>query len=249
MTEVTCSSLAWDNDVVSSSAAVGELMPNYRARLVKPDTGAEVTTANEPAELWVSGPTLMQGYWNKPEATQNTLAVDADGTRWLKTGDIAYIEAYRPGGLWHVVDRLKELIKVKGNQVAPAELEAVLLENRGVADAAVVGVTIDGEEVPRAYVVPDPIVKQSERDVAAWMEGKVVRYKHLRGGVKFVESIPKNPVSPCCFSFSVAFREKKVADQERLVSSIQSGKILRRQLRDQATKEVGDRKPKASKLA
>lgn len=170
-------------------------MPNYQARIVKPDDGSEVTTPNIPGELWVSGPTLMKGYWNKPDATRDTVVVDADGTLWLKTGDIAYIEDYRPGGLWHVVDRLKELIKVKGNQVAPAELEAVLLENRGVADVAVVGVTINGEEVPRAYVMPDPTVKQSEKDVAAWMEGKVVRYKHLRGGVKFVKAIPKNPVS------------------------------------------------------
>ncbi|EMR64540.1 putative 4-coumarate- ligase protein [Eutypa lata UCREL1] len=221
MTELTCSTMSWDPDMVSSSGAVGELMPNCKARIVKPESAEEVTTPNVPGELWVSGPTLMKGYWDKPDATRSTVVVDADGTRWLRTGDIGYIEDYRPGGLWHVVDRLKELIKVKGNQVAPAELEAVLLENKGVVDVAVVGVTINGEEVPRAYIVPDPAVKQSEKDVAAWMEGKVVHYKRLRGGVKFVEAVPKNP----------------------------SGKILRRQLRDQAAKEVGDKKPSASKLA
>ena len=196
MTELTCSAVSWDfMAVVQGSAAVGEMMPNCEARIVRPEDGSEVTTGGEPGEIWVSGPTLMKGYWNKPEATADTIVVDSDGKRWLKTGDIAYIEKYEPGELWHIVDRLKELIKVKGNQVAPAELEAVLYENKGVADAAVVGVTIDGEEYPRAYVVPTPGAKQTEKDIAAWMEGKVVHYKRLRGGVKFVDAIPKNPVS------------------------------------------------------
>ncbi|RYP68527.1 hypothetical protein DL771_006604 [Monosporascus sp. 5C6A] len=221
MTELTCSATAWDPNIISKSGSVGELSPNCKARIMKVDGSGEITTANEPGEFWVSGPTLMRSYWNKPEATKETIAVDADGTRWLKTGDIAYIERYGEGGLWHIVDRLKELIKVKGNQVAPAELEAVLLENKGVTDVAVVGVTINGEEAPRAYVVPNSAVKQSEKDIAKWMESKAVRYKWLLGGVKFVDAIPKNP----------------------------SGKILRRALRDQAAKEVGDRKPSASKLA
>ncbi|RYP83848.1 hypothetical protein DL770_005318 [Monosporascus sp. CRB-9-2] len=221
MTELTCTATGWDPNIISKSGSVGELSPNCKARIMKVDGSGEITTANEPGELWISGPTLMRGYWNKPEATKETIAVDADGTRWLKTGDIAYVEQYGEGGLWHIVDRLKELIKVKGNQVAPAELEAVLLENKGVTDVAVVGVTINGEEAPRAYVVPNPAAKQSERDIAKWMESKVVRYKWLLGGVKFVDAIPKNP----------------------------SGKILRRAIRDQAAKEVGDRKPSASKLA
>ncbi|RYP31961.1 hypothetical protein DL767_005502 [Monosporascus sp. MG133] len=221
MTELTCTATGWDPNIIPKPGSVGELSPNCKARIMKTDGSGEITTANEPGELWISGPTLMRGYWNKPEATKETIAVDADGTRWLKTGDVAYVERYGEGGLWRVIDRLKELIKVKGNQVAPAELEAVLLENKGVTDVAVVGVTINGEETPRAYVVPNPAVKQSERDIAKWMESKVVRYKWLLGGVKFVDAIPKNP----------------------------SGKILRRAIRDQAAKEVGDRKPRASKLA
>ena len=199
MTELTCSALHWDPNKIGNPTAVGELMSNFKARIVRTD-GTEVTKGGETGELWVSGPTLMKGYWNKPEATAETVHIDPDGTRWLKTGDIAYIDKYEPGGLWHVVDRIKELIKVKGNQVAPAELEGVLLDNSGVADVAVVGVTINGEEYPRAYVVPDPTVKQTEKDIAAWMESKVVHYKRLRGGVKFVDAIPKNPVS----SFPVA---------------------------------------------
>jgi len=223
MTEFTCTSMGWDplDSDPAKVASVGEMMPSCSARLVDPATGNEVTEPKIPGELWVSGPTTMKGYWNKPEATASTIHVDPDtGARWLKTGDMAYVDRYAPGALFYIVDRLKELIKVKGNQVAPAELEGVLLENKHVVDAAVVGVTIDGEELPRAYVVPDPAAVKAgafkEADVAKWMEGKVVRYKWLKGGVKFVQEIPKNP----------------------------SGKILRKILRDQAAAEVGDKKSK-----
>ncbi|KAI0108475.1 acetyl-CoA synthetase-like protein, partial [Daldinia grandis] len=220
MTELTCASTGWHPKAVGKSAAVGELLPNCKARIVRIDGSGEITKANERGEVWITGPTLLRGYWKKPEATAATLHVDPDGTRWLKTGDIGFVEKYEPGGLLHIVDRIKELIKVKGNQVAPAELEDVLLENKGVRDVAVVGVTINGEEVPRAYIVPDPEVKQTEQEIAKWMESKVVNYKRLRGGVKFVEVIPKNP----------------------------SGKILRKILRDQAAEEVGDSKPGMAKL-
>ncbi|KAH9900245.1 acetyl-CoA synthetase-like protein [Xylariomycetidae sp. FL2044] len=222
MTELTCTAAAWDPNINKVSGAVGELMPNIKARLVKVDGSGEVTKANEPGELWIAGPVVMKEYWQKPEATAGTVHVDADGTRWLKTGDVAVVDRYEPGGLWHVIDRIKELIKVKGNQVAPAELEAVLLDNQAVTDAAVVGVTIKGEEVPRAYVVPNHAqARQSEQEIAKWMETRVTRYKWLKGGVKFIDAIPKNP----------------------------SGKILRKHLRDLAAKEVGDRKPFESKLA
>lgn len=196
MTEVTCTSMAWDpNSTAPASGGVGELNPNCKAKLMSLDGKTPVEKANERGELWVTGPTLMRRYWKKPEATVDTIVVDSDGTRWLKTGDIAYVEEYKPGGIFHVVDRSKELIKVKGNQVAPAELEGVLLENPDVADAAVIGVTIKGEELPRAYVVKKPGSKASEQDVAKWMESKVTRYKQLKGGVVFVDAIPKNPVS------------------------------------------------------
>lgn len=196
MTEVTCTAMAWDpNSTEGSSGGVGEMNPNCKAKLMSLDGKTEITKAGERGELWVSGPTLMRGYWNKPEQTADTIVVDGDGTRWLKTGDISYVEKYEPGGIFHIVDRSKELIKVKGNQVAPAELEALLLENPDVNDAAVVGVTINGEELPRAYIVRNPTSKASEQDVAKWMEGKVTRYKRLKGGVVFVAEIPKNPVS------------------------------------------------------
>ncbi|TPX15709.1 uncharacterized protein E0L32_000043 [Thyridium curvatum] len=233
MTEVTCTCMAWDPTqpaAKTGSSAVGELLPNCAARIVEVGTGTdpetnpavEIREPRRPGELWVTGPTLMRGYWRNPKATAETVVVDAaDGTRWLRTGDVAFVEQYRPGTLFHIVDRLKELIKVKGNQVAPAELEGVLLDRRDVADAAVVGVTIKGEEVPRAYVVRAAGSRVSEQEIAQWFAGRVARYKQLRGGVKFVEAIPKNP----------------------------SGKILRKILRDQAQKEVGDRPPQASRLS
>ena len=124
---------------------------------------------------------------------------------WLKTGDIAYVDEQ---GCFFIVDRKKELIKVKGNQVAPAELEALLLEHPAIADVAVIGQQIeDGDEAPRAFVVRQPDVqsqKVTKEEVAKFVEGKVVSYKRLKGGVDWIDAIPKNP----------------------------SGKILRRQLRD-----------------
>jgi acyl-CoA synthetase (AMP-forming)/AMP-acid ligase II len=198
MTELTCTCLSWDPTRAEDRSAVsgvGELMPNARARIMELDAATEITTGRTPGEIWVTGPTLMKGYWNKPAATAETMVVDADGTRWLRTGDIGFVDEYRPGGTFHIVDRLKELIKVKGNQVAPAELEAVLLESPDIVDAAVVGVTIKGEELPRAYVVVADQSKTTPDKVADWMAGRVARHKQLRGGVVFVDEVPKNPVS------------------------------------------------------
>ncbi|KAI5927089.1 hypothetical protein F4810DRAFT_723435 [Camillea tinctor] len=214
MTEVTCAATMWHSLSSIRSSAVGEVAVNAKARLMRVDGSGEITEAYERGELWISGPTLMMGYWNNSEATANAFHIDPDGTRWLKTGDVAYIEKYEPGGLLHIVDRIKELIKTEAGQIAPAELEAVLLDNKGVTDVAVVGVTIDGVEVPRAYVVPSALVKVTEKEIAKWMESRAAGYKWLRGGVKFIDAIPKNP----------------------------SGKILRSQLKLLAAKEVGDRK-------
>ncbi|EXJ61136.1 4-coumarate-CoA ligase [Cladophialophora yegresii CBS 114405] len=203
MTECTCSLLGWDPNATSLTQAVGEPNANCEAKIMTEDGLAEITERGPDArgELWVRGPNVMKGYWRNPKATQETLTPDG----WLKTGDIAYVD---DDGKFLIVDRKKELIKVKGNQVAPAELEALLLEHPGIADAAVIGMpTDDGDEKPRAFVVrqvgPEGS-KLTEEDVKKFVEGKVVRYKRLAGGVEFLDVIPKNP----------------------------SGKILRRQLRD-----------------
>ncbi|KAJ0307073.1 hypothetical protein COL5a_003233 [Colletotrichum fioriniae] len=212
MTEVTCTAMTWDPNRLIRSASVGELMPNCQGKLVDPETGKEVTEAKVPGELLITGPTVMRGYWRNPKATNETIVTDAQGNRWLRTGDIAYIEEYNTGGLFHIVDRMKELIKVKGNQVAPAELEALLLERQDVADVAVIGVTIDGEELPRAYIVRSADTNASGEEIAEWLAGRVAKHKRLKGGVSFTDVIPKNP----------------------------SGKILRKILREKAKKEVRD---------
>lgn len=132
----------------------------------------------------------MKGYWRNPKATAEIFVDDASG-RWMRTGDIAYVDNE---GRFFIVDRMKELIKVKGNQVAPAELEALLLEHHAVADAAVIGIPLDGDEVPRAYILKRAGTKVSEKEIADWLAERVTRYKRLVGGVVFVDEIPKNPV-------------------------------------------------------
>lgn len=135
----------------------------------------------------------MKGYWRNEPASREVFVDGPDG-RWMRTGDVAYID---PNGCFYIVDRIKELIKVKGNQVAPAELEALLLEHPQLADAAVIGVTINDGEVPRAYVQlqADAKGKVQEKEIADWLASRVSKYKRLDGGVVFVDSVPKNPVS------------------------------------------------------
>ena len=129
----------------------------------------------------------MQGYLNNEKATNETL--DSDG--WLHTGDVAY---YDDDGYYFIVDRCKELIKVKGAQVSPTELENLILEIKDVADVAVVGVpdSLAGE-VPRAFVVKKPNTQISEEEISLYVNPKVAHYKKLSGGVKFIEAIPRNP--------------------------------------------------------
>jgi acyl-CoA synthetase (AMP-forming)/AMP-acid ligase II len=177
----------------------------------------------------------MRGYWRNPSATQGAFVTDSEGTRWLRTGDVAYVEEYAKGSLFHIVDRVKELIKVKGMQVAPAELESLLLEREDIADAAVVGVMVNGEELPRAYVVKSTNAKDtSEKDITDWLASRVVKYKQLKGGVVFVDAIPKVPVS--LLSFSV----RGAASSRLTYCHSKSGKILRKVLRERAKREVSN---------
>ncbi|KAK8232462.1 hypothetical protein IWZ00DRAFT_300296 [Phyllosticta capitalensis] len=204
MTETTCTVSAFHPLAHNTSASIGQLMPNCEAKIVD-DAGNEVPQGAR-GEIWVHAPQVMKGYWNKPEATAETLTPD----RWLKTGDIAYVDEE---GYLFIVDRKKELIKVKGNQVAPAELEALLLDHPAVADVAVIGVpdpSNELEEQPRAYVVRSS-PSATEDDLLAFIAQRVARHKRLTGGVRFVEAIPKNP----------------------------SGKILRKELKAIAKREMG----------
>ncbi|HZF27807.1 MAG TPA: AMP-binding protein [Gammaproteobacteria bacterium] len=161
---------------------VGTLVPNTECRIVDTETGLDLSV-DEPGEVWIRGPQVMKGYLNNPEATART--VDADG--WLHTGDIGVVDA---DGFLLVVDRLKELIKVKGFQVAPAELEALLLKHPRIADAAVIPVADDDAgEVPKAIVVARGALTADE--VIAFVHDEVAHYKRIRH-VAFVEAIPKS---------------------------------------------------------
>ncbi|KND90427.1 4-coumarate--CoA ligase-like 7 [Tolypocladium ophioglossoides CBS 100239] len=211
MTELTCTGSMVDPRIPDGSpSSVGEAAPNSAIKVM--DGSQEVTEPHRRGELWFTGPTLMKGYWRNAEATAHALVEDKDGVRWLRTGDIVYLDSYGPGANIHVIDRQKELIKVKGFQVAPAELEAVLMTRPDVADVGVVGVTINGAEAPRAYIVRSPGSTPTADEICRWMEGQVAAYKRLRGGVAFVDEIPRVP----------------------------SGKILRRVLRERAQSEAAN---------
>ncbi|CAN6610613.1 hypothetical protein TRVA0_004S02894 [Trichomonascus vanleenenianus] len=190
-------------------AAVGWLVAGLEARIVGAD-GVDVPPG-EPGELWLRGPNIMKGYLDNAEATA---AAFGDG-RWFKTGDVAIYN--KSSQQYYIVDRVKELIKSKGHQVAPAEVEALLLKHPNVRDAAVVGVYSEEEatEYPRAFVVLDEGI--SPIDVKNWFDKSVARHKRLWGGLVVLEAIPKSP----------------------------SGKILRRTLRDGKGFKVHGDKPAA----
>lgn len=185
MTETTCCGIMMPGTTQDSTGSIGYLIPNTEAMLVD-DDGKEVTKEGEPGELWLRGPQMLLGYWRNDKATKESKTDDG----WFKTGDVAVC---REGKKWWIVDRKKELIKVNGLQVAPAELEAVLLEHPDVADAAAVGITIHDEELPRAYVVLQDHAKGkvTEDDIKKFVAGKVAKHKRLEGGVKFIDEVPK----------------------------------------------------------
>jgi acyl-CoA synthetase (AMP-forming)/AMP-acid ligase II len=179
------------------AGSIGLPVPNTECRIVDAETGRDVATGAA-GEIWVRGPQVMRGYFNRPDETR--AALDADG--WFRTGDVGRVD---DDGYFFVVDRLKELIKYKGMQVPPAELEAVLLSHPAVADAAVVPFP-DGEagEIPRAFVVLKGAATAEE--LMAFVAERVAPYKKVRR-LELIDAIPKSP----------------------------SGKILRRLLKDRPT--------------
>lgn len=182
------------------SGAAGLVLPNTICKIVDLDSGQDQPVGLE-GELWIKGPQVMQGYLNNAKATAETITEDG----WLRTGDIAFIDS---DGYLFIVDRLKELIKYKGFQVAPAELEATLVAIEGIIDAAVIGIPDDeAGELPIAFVIssgdgPD------EATIHAHFANNLATYKQLHQ-IRFVDEIPKSA----------------------------SGKILRRVLRDQVAQE------------
>lgn len=163
--------------------AVGKLIPNTEMRLVSLETGEDVGPG-ESGEILIRGPQVMKGYLGRPAETD--AMIDPEG--WLHTGDIGRTDG---DGWLHVVDRVKELIKYKGYQVAPADLEALLLGHDAIADAAVIGVEDeDGNEVPKAFVVRQRGARLSEDEVIAYVAGQVAPYKKVRR-VEFLASVPR----------------------------------------------------------
>jgi 4-coumarate--CoA ligase len=219
MTEVTCSLLGWDPNLTSTSFGVGEPNANCEAKIMKitsNEDGSESFSEvlqrgpEHRGELWCRGPNVMKGYWRNPTATKNTFS--PEGERWLRTGDVAYVDV---DNSFYIIDRIKELIKVKANQVAPAELEALILEHPDVADVAVIGIpTPEGDEKPRAFVMRQANAKVTEEEIFNYVKERAVRYKWLTAGVEWVDLVPKNP----------------------------SGKILRRQLRERSKVKVASAK-------
>lgn len=168
-------------------SSIGRNIAGCDARVVDPMTNKDVLRSGQAGELWIRGPHVMKGYLNNEEATKAT--IDADG--WLKTGDIGYFDEDLD---FFVTDRLKELIKVKGFQVAPAELEALLRAHPDVEEAAVVGIPDERcGEVPIAFVVPRKDKKPCQEDIQNFVKANASEHKELKGGVKFIDSIPRNP--------------------------------------------------------
>ncbi|KIX09436.1 uncharacterized protein Z518_00516 [Rhinocladiella mackenziei CBS 650.93] len=194
--------MPWDQD--DKTGSVSPLLPNTRMRIVDDDEN-DVEEGQE-GEFIMQGPMVTTGYWDNEKATRDSFTRDG---QWFKTGDVGLVR----DGMFYIVDRKKELIKYKGLQVAPAELEALLLSHNLILDAAVIGIPDpngSGNELPRAYVVADRS-KISEEQIKDFVKQNLAQHKQLRGGVVFLEAIPKSP----------------------------SGKILRRELRELAKRERG----------
>jgi acyl-CoA synthetase (AMP-forming)/AMP-acid ligase II len=183
MTETTVGATGPDRELGTVPGSDGRVMPSTELRVVDPQTGRDLG-ADERGELWVRGPQVMLGYLNRPDATADT--VGSDG--WLRTGDLGYVD--QDGNVF-IVDRLKELIKVSAYQVAPAELEALLVTHPAVADAAVISRpdTSHGE-IPVAVVVCRGEV--DDEDLMAWVAERVAPHKRIRA-VRFVDAIPMTP--------------------------------------------------------
>ncbi|KAI8150227.1 hypothetical protein BJV82DRAFT_503477 [Fennellomyces sp. T-0311] len=212
MTETT-SGVITQKATGGAPGSIGILCPNHECKIVDVETGKELGD-DEEGELLVRGESIMLGYLNNEEANANTFAGDG----WMRTGDVCKFDSKVQE--FFIMDRLKELIKYKGFQVAPAELEALLLGLPEVADCCVIGVYDNAEatEIPRAYVVPQAGVKADDalvKKITDYVAKNVTGYKRLRGGVRFIDAVPKNG----------------------------SGKIMRRQIRELAKKE--DAKAKA----
>ncbi|KEF60972.1 uncharacterized protein A1O9_02536 [Exophiala aquamarina CBS 119918] len=212
MTETSPLATALHVSRLDKQHTVGNITPSMEFRVVDPETMKDVETdsngTSKQGELWCRGPNVTTGYYRNQEATDNGFARDENEKLWLRTGDIGTIDKE---GFLSIVDRIKELIKYKGLQVIPSELEGKLLEHPDIADACVVGIWVEEQatELPVGFIVVKPSAKAKKNKaiidgVQKWLNSRVANHKKLRGGLYIVDEIPKSA----------------------------SGKILRRQLKD-----------------
>ncbi|KAF5968517.1 4-coumarate ligase [Fusarium coicis] len=184
MSEATMSiSIFGPDEFDPSHGSVGYLVPNMQLQII--DENGKALGFDEEGEAILAGPNVFKGYYKNPAATKETFTADG----WLKTGDIVNIDKT---GLITIVDRKKELIKVKGFQVAPSELEGHLLEHDGVLDCAVIRVLRDGHEHPQAHIVrkkPDATAES----ILSFMDKRLSPIKRITGGIVFTDAIPKSP--------------------------------------------------------
>ncbi|KAL6246825.1 hypothetical protein RBB50_006132 [Rhinocladiella similis] len=227
MTETSPLGAMMPIDRLDKQHTVGNITSSMEFRVVDPETMRDVDIraadgSTEPGELWCRGPNVTKGYYRNEEATRNGFFQDppgpgpnGDGKLWFRTGDVGFLDK---DGFITIVDRIKEMIKYKGLQVIPSELEGKLLEHPAVEDACVIGLWIDEDatELPVGFVVVNAQTRKAKGDksviddVNAWLNVRVANHKKLRGGLFIVDAIPKSP----------------------------SGKILRRQLKDTLLKKV-----------
>jgi 4-coumarate--CoA ligase len=209
MTEVTLGCIGTHYDTMPGTW--GCVLPGNEMKSVDPDTGESVGPCKR-GEIWLRGPTIFKGYYNNPKATKETMSSDG----YLKSGDIAIVNEQ---GHFTIVDRIKDLIKYKGFQVAPTELEALINQHPKVALSAVIGIYSQekGTELPRAYVQLRPNIPAQgvEEEIQENVKANASNPKWLRGGVRIVPAVPVSP----------------------------SGKVLRKELRVLAKKEEQGSQP------
>ncbi len=169
---------------------IGQVLPHTRVRLLDKEDPTRAAPEGEPGELVVAGPQVMQGYWNRPEAAKDAFA-DIDGTRWLRTGDVAEIHA---DGFIAIVDRIKDMIAVGGFKVFPSQVEAALLEHPAVKEALVLGLpdAYHGE-MPRAYVTLNEGASATGDELKTWLNTRVGKHERV-SGVEIRHDLPKTMV-------------------------------------------------------